>query len=172
MDEIEAEIRRMREQADIGQAMPAPPAPQPRPEPQSAIALPHTLAPNEMLFVALIVEGYRPPDAAARAYLEPDPARARSIANRLLANEQITAEIRKHTENAVRLSEVSAAKIVKRMWKEAVSSDNPPNVRVRALEILGKWQGLGRFKDDEDANDIVQIRFNKEVLGIDAEDLE
>jgi hypothetical protein len=108
-----------------------------------------TLTPKMAAFASLIASGKSQVDAYTEAYnvgLNGSRAAARNEASKVALKPKVQARIKDLKENRKSIQEdqenLSQQWLLARLKTEAIDLDNAPSVRVRALEILCKSQGL------------------------------
>ena len=125
-----------------------------------------TLTPKMAAYASLVAAGRSQVDAYCEAYdVAPGGSRAaaRNEASKVALKPKVQARI-KHLREG-RKSVQAAQEALSHLWilqklrAEAIDRDNAPSVRVRALEIIAKSQGL--FSDA--ANVTVEARSSSEI---------
>jgi hypothetical protein len=108
-----------------------------------------TLTPKMAAFASLIASGKSQVDAYCEAYnvgLNGSRAAARNEASKVALKPKVAARIQALKENRATVQadqeNLSQQWLLDRLKSEAIDLDNAPSVRVRALEILAKSQGL------------------------------
>lgn len=94
---------------------------------------------KELKFVELIVANVPQFKAYTDAgYKAKSRNVADSMASKLVRKPKIAQAIESVQQKAFERTETTAERVIGRMWAEALTTSNPPAVRVRALELLGK----------------------------------
>ena len=125
-----------------------------------------TLTPKMAAYASLVAAGRSQVDAYIEAYdVAPGGSRAaaRNEASKVALKPKVQARIKHLREGRATVQAdqeaLSHQWILSKLKAEAISEDCPPSVRVRALEILAKSQGL--FSDA--ANVTVEARSSSEI---------
>lgn len=108
---------------------------------------PARLTPKQSAFAGFVAKGLSYTDAYKKAYDTNTTDKAvNTLASRLMKNEKVQKAVNdlKADKREAKRShkELGAKWVIERLQSEAMNESNPPSTRVRALELLGKSEGV------------------------------
>jgi hypothetical protein len=125
---------------------------------------PATLTPKQSAFAGFVAKGLSYTEAYRKAYDTNTTDKAvNTLASRLMKNEKVRKAVedlkadKKEAKKAHQ--DLSAKWIIERLKSEAMNEGNPPSTRVRALELLGKSEGVF----DESSTVVVEHRNPEDI---------
>jgi hypothetical protein len=128
------------------------------------MAIPKGLTPKQSAFAGFVASGLSYSDAYKKAYeTKGKDATVNVLASRLAKKNHVRQaidDLKADKKEAKRTHEKLNAKwILERLKSEAMDDSNPPSTRVRALELLGKSEGVF----DESSKVVVEHRNPDEI---------
>tara|TARA_Y100001970_G_scaffold26595_1_gene32119 strand:- start:80 stop:511 length:432 start_codon:yes stop_codon:yes gene_type:complete len=128
------------------------------------MAIPKGLTPKQSAFAGFVASGLSYSDAYKKAYeTKGKDATVNVLASRLAKKDHVRQaidDLKADKKEAKRTHEKLNAKwILERLKSEAMDDSNPPSTRVRALELLGKSEGVF----DESSTVVVEHRNPDEI---------
>tara|TARA_R100000315_G_scaffold55617_1_gene29747 strand:- start:133 stop:564 length:432 start_codon:yes stop_codon:yes gene_type:complete len=128
------------------------------------MTIPKGLTPKQSAFAGFVASGLSYSDAYKKAYeTKGKDATVNVLASRLAKKDHVRQaidDLKADKKEAKRTHEKLNAKwILERLKSEAMDDSNPPSTRVRALELLGKSEGVF----DESSTVVVEHRNPDEI---------